>query len=432
MIVVEMPQLGESVAEGTLTKYMVKVGDYVKNGDAIAEVATDKADSEIFASADGVVTQLMVPEGETVDVGTGLIEIDETASPPAPGAAAPAKAEAPPAAPPSGPTVSGTSPSVRKLALENDVSLTHIEGTGEHGRITKDDVRRAMQGMSQPPLPPAVATSVIQRAPAPQARAPKASKKPAGDFPVANVGFGAFKVPPYIEKPGDEVLPFSRTRRLTADHMTYSKVVSPHVVTVAEVDLHKVQKLRGAHKAAYKAEGLSLTVLAFFCAATVKALRMYPQFNARVIEGALVQLKAVNLGIAVDSPKGLVVPNIKNADEFSLRGMARAIGDVAKRARANRLTADDFSGSSFSVTNPGIKGNLFGGAIIAQPNVGILRMGEIKKRVVVVSGPDGDQMAIHPVMYIALSYDHRVIDGVLGNEFLWTVANLLSEGDFTP
>jgi 2-oxoglutarate dehydrogenase E2 component (dihydrolipoamide succinyltransferase) len=214
--------------------------------------------------------------------------------------------------------------------------------------------------------------------------------------------------------------------------MVYSKFTSPHVVTVAEVDLFKVMKIREEHKAAYKKEGLNLTMLAFVCMAAVRALRQFPGVNARVIEGATVQLRDVNLGVAVDAPDGLVVPNLKHADEMSLRGMARSIGDLATRARDGKLTADDFSGSSFTVTNPGIRGNLFGGAIISQPNVAILRMGEIKKRVVVLETDDGDQIAIHPVMYMALSYDHRVIDGVLGNDFLWTVAETLRKGDFSP
>jgi len=250
--------------------------------------------------------------------------------------------------------------------------------------------------------------------------------------PVPNVGFGSFKVPAYLTKPGDQVVPFSRKRRITADHMVYSKSVSPQVVTVAEVDLHAVVRLREAHKDRYKKEGVGLTLLSFVCLAVTRALRAVPGVNARVVEGATVLLNDINLGIAVDAPDGLVVPNLKHADELSLRGMARGIGDLAARARDGKLTADDFSGSSFTITNPGIKGNLFGGAIISQPNVAILRMGEIKKRVVVLEENGEDRIAIHPVMYLALSYDHRVVDGVLGNTFLWTIADLLKQGDFEP
>jgi 2-oxoglutarate dehydrogenase E2 component (dihydrolipoamide succinyltransferase) len=177
---------------------------------------------------------------------------------------------------------------------------------------------------------------------------------------------------------------------------------------------------------------MGLTMLAFACVAVTRALRQFPNVNARVLDGATAIVKDINLGIAVDAPDGLVVPNIKHADELSLRGMARSIGELAVRARDGKLTADDFSGSTFSVTNPGAKGNLFGGAIISQPNVAILRLGELKKRVVVVEEGGEDRIAIHPVMYIALTYDHRVVDGVLGNSFLWTVADELRRAEFEP
>src|SRR5262249_15941433 len=207
--------------------------------------------------------------------------------------------------------------------------------------------------------------------------------------------------------------------RITADHMVYSKVTSPHVVTVAEVDLHKASKLREANKDRYKKEGLSLTMLAFVVVATARALRETPALNARVLDDAFVIFKDINIGGAVDSPDGLVVPVIRRADELGVRGIVRAIVDIAKRAREGKITIDDLSGATFSVSNPGLKGNLFGGAIINQPNVGILRMGEIQKRVVVVEGPSGeDMMVIHPVMFMALSYDHRIVDLVGANACL--------------
>jgi len=249
--------------------------------------------------------------------------------------------------------------------------------------------------------------------------------------PIPGVGYASFKVPPFRKSEGDTVIPFTRRRRITADHMTYSKVTSPHVVTVAEIDLHKTSRLREAHKAAYKKEGASLTMLAFAIAATARALRENPGLNARVLDDAYVVFKDVNLGVAVDSPDGLVVPVVRRADELGVRGIVRAVDEVAKRARTGKITADDLSGATFSITNPGIKGNLFGGAIISQPNVGILRMGEIQKRVVVVEGPDGDDhMVIHPIMLMALSYDHRVVDGVAANSFLWRVTELLEKGEF--
>lgn len=444
---VVMPQLGESVAEGTLTKWLVQAGDVVESGQAIATVSTDKADADVPAPQGGRIEGLVAKEGDTVRVGAPLAQLE-------PGAGAGEKKAAGaekkqdstprieiPKAESSGPIdvppkseraphpddrgrVTGASPSVRKAALESGVDIRTITGSGEHGRVTPEDVQKAAAQKSAPPtLPPSGGAP----APAPIPTAGGATFLP----PIPNVGFGSFKVPAYVPKPGDQVVPFSRKRRITADHMVYSKNTAPQVVTVAEVDLHKVMKLREANKDRYKKEGLSLTVLAFVCLATVHALRKHPGVNARVVDGATVLLRDVNLGVAVDAPDGLVVPNLKHADELSLRGMARAIGDLATRARDGKLTADDFAASSFTVTNPGAKGNLFGGAIINQPNVGILRMGELKKRVVVVTDADGnDQIAIHPVMYLALSYDHRVIDGVLGNNFLWTVADLLARGEF--
>jgi len=199
---------------------------------------------------------------------------------------------------------------------------------------------------------------------------------------------------------------------------------------VAEVDLHATSKLLDEHKDRFKKAGVPLTFLSFICAATVKALREHPEVNARVLENSYVVLRDVNLGVAVDTPGGLIVPSIKHADQLSLRGVAANIDELATRARSGKITADDLAGTTFTVSNPGLKGNLFGGAIISQPNVGILRMGEIKKRVVVVSHGGEDTIAIHPVMFMALSYDHRIIDGVLANSFLWRIADILNRAEF--
>ena len=285
------------------------------------------------------------------------------------------------------------SPTIRREALERDVNLDEVRGSGDRGRITKDDVVRASGRStgeaapvvttrdSAPPPPPASPPATPARAASPNAAQLAQAINRGGGFvpPVPGVGYGAFKVPPYRPEEGDQVVPFTRRRRITADHMTYSKVVSPHVVTVAEVDLHGRQ-LRDEHKDRYKKEGHPLTMLAFVAVATARALRENPQLNARVLDDALVVLRDINLGVAVDSPDGLVVPVIRRADELGVRGIVRSVDDLAKRARTGKITIDDLSGASFSVTNPGIKGNLFGGAIINQPNAGILRMGEIQKR----------------------------------------------------
>jgi 2-oxoglutarate dehydrogenase E2 component (dihydrolipoamide succinyltransferase) len=435
-----LPQLGESVSEGTITKILVRVGEAVKKDQDLFEVATDKADSPVPSPAAGVITEIAASEGQTIAVKTVIARLDTEATASATAAAPAAAAPAAPAPAESSKSATGeplASPVVRKAALEADVNLVGVKGTGDHGRITKEDVARA--ATTQHPM--------SNMPPANVAFAPPPAVKPAssgaaeiaklvnqgGGFvpPVPGVGFGSFKVAPYKPNAGDKVVPYTRRRRITADHMTYSKQVSPHVVTVAEIDLHAVSKLREANKDRYKKEGLSLTMLAFVVSATARALREFPDLNARVLDDSYVQFKDVNIGVAVDSPDGLVVPVVRRADELGVRGIVRTIDELAKRAKSGKVTIDDLSGATFSVTNPGLKGNLFGGAIISQPNVGILRMGETKKRVVVIEGPHGeDVMAIHPVMYMALSYDHRIVDGVAANGFLWRVNELLTKGEF--
>ncbi len=432
MIDVPMPQLGESVAEGTVTKWVVREGDFVEREQVLLQVATDKADTDVRAPARGRVTKIIAQENQTIATGGLLCQLDENAA----GAAAAAVASPPPAAPAAAPAGALASPSTRRMALEHGVDVSRVPGSGEQGRVTHDDVRRAAGGPapSAPAVAPAAAMAAQQAAAVVKSAASEIGQllQAGGGYvpPIPGVGFGSYKVPPYNPRPGDEVVAFSRRRRITADHMVYSKQVSPHVATVAEVDLAATARLRDEHKDRFKKEGVPLTFLAFICVATVRALREHPELNSRVLEGSYVKLKDVNLGVAVDTPGGLVVPSIKQADQLSLRGIASAIDDLAQRAKAGKVTADDLSGTSFSISNPGLKGNLFGAAIISQPNVGILRMGEIKKRPVVVSNGDDDSIAIHPVMYMGLSYDHRIIDGVMANSFLWRVNDILTRGEF--
>jgi 2-oxoglutarate dehydrogenase E2 component (dihydrolipoamide succinyltransferase) len=445
IIDVTLPQLGESVSEGTISKWLVRVGDIVKKDQPLVSIATDKADSDLPAPAAGRVSKLLAAEGDVVAVKAVIAQLDDSlalsAAPGPPVSIAPASvgARAPLA-----------TPTVRKTALEHDVDLAGVQGTGERGRVTRDDVMRAAgAGGNDHPAAPAmpvapgsspsltgaaVVTPSVPPPTAPSARAQQLTQmvNQGGGFvpPIPGLGYGAFKVPAYRPTEGDKVVPFTRRRRLTADHMTYSKFASPHVVTVAEVDLHKAARLRDANKERYKAEGLSLTMLAFVVVATAHALRENLALNARVLDDSYVVFRDIHLGVAVDSPEGLVVPVVRRADELGVRGIVRAIDDLAKRAKSGKITIDDLGGATFSVSNPGMKGNLFGGAIINQPNVGILRMGEIQKRVVVVESADGeDQIAIHPVMYMALSYDHRVVDGVAANAFLWRVTELLEKAE---
>jgi 2-oxoglutarate dehydrogenase E2 component (dihydrolipoamide succinyltransferase) len=310
------------------------------------------------------------------------------------------------------------------------VDLDAVRGTGEGGRITKADVAAFAEGEPQParaasPPPPPPTTTAVSAAQPPRTTVESRSGATLPFGPT-----GEFKLPPYVPSEGDQVVPFSRRRRIIADHMVFSKLTSPHVVTFAECDLWKTARLRDAHKDDFKKQGLNLTYLAFIASATCRALREYRALNARVLGREYVLLRHINLGIAVDTEEGLVVPVIKNADELSIRGLARAIEEVATKARTGALAPDDLSGKTFTISNPGRQGNLVGGAIISQPNVGILRIGEIKKRVVVVEHAGEDSMAIHPVMYMALSYDHRIVDGVHANGFLFRISQLLELGEF--
>lgn len=439
---VTMPALGESVVEGTVGKWLVAEGEWVETGKPVVEILTDKADSEVPATAAGKLVKHLVAEDAVVRVGEALCEIDDEAKaaesaaegkatpttaeqatalqpadtrPPdaerntqparrsaqavAHGAPAAPQAPAVTKAPIGGPFVG--SPAIRRMARERNIDL-QASGAMAAGMRT----RPGETPLDSPP------------------QAPVGAKAPAVE------GFGAFRPAPYRPQPGDEVVPFSRRRRIIADHMVYSKRVAPDVVTFAECDMHATARLREAHKAALKKEGVSLNYLAFVAAATCRALREHPELNARVLEDAYVKLHGIHLGVAVDTEQGLVVPVIRHADELTVRGLARAIDELALRARKGDLTPDDLAGKSFTISNPGRKGNLVGGAIISQPNVGILRLGVMKKRVVVVERDGEDLLAIHPMMQMALTYDHRVVDGVLANSFLYRVSELLEAGEF--
>jgi 2-oxoglutarate dehydrogenase E2 component (dihydrolipoamide succinyltransferase) len=423
---VTMPQLGESVVEGTIGKWLVSVGQSVAKDEPIVEILTDKADSELPAPVAGVVTQLLAAEDDIIAVGDPICEIDESAQ---------ASASAAPASEPKAPASTAsatvpTSPSVRKLAREKDIDLSAIQGSGESGRIMHDDVMAAIgatpsAGRIATPPPPPPAPAAVPPTPAP-APAPAAQRAPAR----VSGPSGAFRLPPYVPKAGDEVVPFTRRRRIIADHMVFSKQTAPDVVTFAECDLHRTAVLRNQHKAHFKKDGVNLTYLAFAIAATARALREFPEINSRVLDDAFVKLAEVNIGIAVDTDEGLVVPVIRNTDDLTIRGVARAVADVAERARSGDLTPNDLSGKTFAISNPGRRGNLVGGAIISQPNVAILRLGTIKKRVVVIEHEGEDLMAIHPVMHMALTYDHRVVDGVHANGFLYRISEILEYGDF--
>jgi 2-oxoglutarate dehydrogenase E2 component (dihydrolipoamide succinyltransferase) len=361
-----------------------------------------------------------------VPVEVAIAEIDDGATVPV----APKSAATPVAAPaaPADRREPPTTPVVRRLARELEVDLASVPGSGDRGRVTKADVIAAA-------TPAQVSPPIVEAPPArAAAAAPAAVKEYASGPATSSIGIpgfkGAWQPKPYVPAPGDEVVPFSRRRRIIADHMVYSKHVAPHVYTFAEVDMHRVSRLRDAKKDAWKAEGVSLTFLAFIAAATARALRENPGVNARVLDDAFVKLKEINLGIAVETPAGLLVPVVRNADELTVKGLARAIDALARKARDGKIEADDLAGATFTISNPGPKGNFVGAAVINQPNVGILRTGEIVKRPVVVEADGADTIAIHPVMFTALSYDHRIVDGVAANNFLFRVTELIEAGQF--
>jgi 2-oxoglutarate dehydrogenase E2 component (dihydrolipoamide succinyltransferase) len=415
-VVVTLPELGESVLEGTIARWLVKEGERVERDQPLVEVTTDKVDAEIPAPEAGVIEAILAPEGATVAVGAELARIGPAAAvqsaaratAPAP-AARPGATRAEPA-----PQAARATPAARRAAEDAGVDLARIEASGVAGRVRRADVERAGREQAEPP---AGASAKPGRAPA--------RGRDDGDA-AARARFGHYAI-----QEGDRVIPMSPLRKLVAEHMVYSKRTSPHVGTVAEVDLGGVAAVRDQHKRAFQqAHGLPLTYLPFIVHATVRALREFPALNASVLEDAIVEKRDIHIGIAVETEKGLVVPVLRHADRLSLAGLSAAIEDLSNRARSKKLTADQLKGGTFTVSNPGRTGNLHGFAIINQPQVGILRMGEIVKRPVVRELAGEDAIVIRPIMHLALSYDHRAVDGAPANGFLHRVKELLEEAEF--
>ena len=413
-----MPQLGESVDEGTITKWLKAVGDSVAEYDALLEVNTDKVDTEVPSPASGVVLEILAAEGTVVHAGEVLAvigapgETAEAASP-APAAAkqaSPAASAAPAAAPPTPAAGSSAprdlgfiSPVVAKIAGENNLDLSMVTGTGLNGRITKNDVLKYLETRADRPAPaasPAAPAGVHAARPAPTA---SPSPSPA--------------------LPGDEILPFTTVRRAIADHMVMSKRTSPHVTTIMEVDLSQVVAHRGANKDAFARDGVNLTFTAYFVAAVVAALKAYPIVNSSWSDQGIVIHREINIGMATSlGEEGLIVPIIKHADGMSLLGLARTINTLASRARAHRLNPDDVRGGTFTITNHGTSGSLFATPIISQPQCAILGVGVIQKRVVVIN----DAIAIRPMVYLGLTFDHRILDGAIADYFLGKVVESLT------
>jgi 2-oxoglutarate dehydrogenase E2 component (dihydrolipoamide succinyltransferase) len=407
-----MPQMGESVAEGTVVRWIKQVGDAVGRDEPLFEISTDKVDAEIPSPAAGTLVEIRVREGETVPVESVVAVIaqggEQVATPfSTPAASAPpAEPAAPAVAAPATPAEAmspederallrrtRSSPLVRRIAEEHKIDIAQLHGTGIGGRVTKKDILEHLE--SRAGAPPS----------APEAGA--AASAP----PVPHV-------PAY--RPGErvEIVPMSVMRRKIAEHMVLSRRTSAHVHSVFEIDFTNVLRVRAQKKAEYEHQGVKLTVMAFISKAVIDGLRAVPVMNSSIDGDAVVYKKDINLGIAVALDWGLIVPVLKNADERNLLGLARGIGDLATRARARQLKADEVHGGTFTITNPGVFGTLFGMPIINQPQVAILGVGAIEKRVTVT---DDDAIAIRSKAYMSIGYDHRIVDGATADHFMSVV-----------
>lgn len=435
--IVTMPALGESVSEGTVTRWLKSVGDQVTADEALLEVSTDKVDTEIPSPASGTLLTIDVPVDSTVPVGARLASIGSgaaapVATPPAPPKPAPAAPVAPVAATPAPSPVrpvpappqtppplvpkpsalddSYVTPIVRKLANENGVDLSKVKGTGVGGRIRKEDVLAAIPSKA----------SVAPSAPAMAASTSAAPSAPA-------------KVAPVSASPlrGTQVK-MSRLRKVIAARMLESLQVSAQLTTVVEVDITKISRLRDKAKASFEArEGVKLSFLPFFAVAVCEALKVHPVLNSSVEGDVITYHGAEHLGVAVDTERGLLVPVIRDAGDLNMGGIARRIAEVAQRTRDNKIAPDELGGGTFTLTNTGSRGALFDTPIINQPQVAILGLGAVVKRPTVVKGEDGGEtIAIRSMVYLALSYDHRVVDGADAARFLTTLKERLEEGRF--
>ena len=467
---VVMPQMGSSVTEGTISRWLKQVGDTVQADETIVEISTDKVDTEVPSPTAGVVMELLVAEGVTVDVGTRIAvlstDLSATPSAAAPVAAPPAEVAAPVEAAPvaaapvaaapvaaapveaapvaaapvpvtqlptSGEDRAFVSPVVARMVAEHQLDIAQIAGTGRGGRVTKKDVEnflaaRASGGgyaapMSEPTAvaPPAAATPV---ATPPAAAPPVAAPTPAA--PAAAVAAAP-------AGNGEEIYTFSRVRQVTAKHMRESIETAAHVTQVWEVDLGRVTDIRNRLKPKFKSDyGVSLSFLPFIMRATVEAMAAWPWMNAEIRENDAIIKRYVNLGMAVsvDDGKGLMVPAIKNAETLNLLGLAQAVADLAVRGRSKKLTIDDLTGGTFTITNPGVFGSLYGTPILPVGQVGILDTGAIVRRPMVVEGPDGSEaIAIRPMMYLSISYDHRLVDGAYASQFMAQIRTNLQTWD---
>ncbi len=443
-IQVIMPQLGESVVEGTVGRWLIAEGETIEEYQPLLEVETDKVNTEIPAPASGVLLKVLVPEGATVGAGTLLAFIgqpDEALpeaphktdeAPPIQDASAERKPKTRPATkakPPGGNGLKQEKPSgrniitpvVARIAAEHgiDLATADISGSGRGGRITKKDILTYIEGLKEEDLPPweRPGTGELFK-PTEEAGPvlPTVSEPASGETPKPT---GA------LPSPG-EVVPLTAMRQAIADHMLRSVRTSPHATTVMEADMRRVVAYRERYKAEFqKREGLKLTFTPFFIQAVVEGLKAVPEANSSLTDQGILLHRHINIGIAVALDSGLIVPVIKDADMLSLSGLQRTVADLAERARAGQLTPDEAQGSTFTITNHGVSGSLFATPIINQPNAGILGVGAIQKRPVVVSVDGADSIAIRPMCYLSFTFDHRIMDGALADRFLGRVISAL-------
>ncbi|WP_420645101.1 dihydrolipoamide acetyltransferase family protein [Candidatus Leptofilum sp.] len=412
---VVMPEMGEGVVEGTISRWLKQVGDAVDQYEPLLEIETDKVTTEATAEEAGTLLEILIPEGETVDVGTILATIGQPGETVPQNGEAPAKDAAPAPEPVVATSATATtvrhrpqpkqykgriSPVVGRIAAEHDVDLNRVNGTGRDGRITKKDILAYIdQRQTQPEIQP-----VPELTPAIQTQVP-APVTPSPGHPVT----------------GSQIVPLTNIRRAIAEHMVRSKQTSPHVTTVFEFDFTAVAKHRAAHKAQFARDGANLTFTAYIVAATVAALKQHPMVNSTWTDAGIELKREINIGMAAAIEDGLIVPVIKGADGMNLLGLARTINDLTTRARNKQLQPADVQGGTFSITNHGTSGSLFATPIINQPQCGILGVGKIEKRVKVIN----DAIAIRPLAYVSFTFDHRILDGKTADDFVSSIKQVI-------
>lgn len=454
-IEVSMPQMGESIAEGTVSKWLKKVGDSVERDEPILEISTDKVDAEIPAPSAGILVEIVVAEGATVEVGTVLAYVDPEGGaamaegrPSAENAPAAAAVAPAPLALPAAPAAAASSapapfdsaeerlrtrstPVVRRIAEEHGINIAVVPGTGHAGRVTKQDILGFLESGGGPATPPAPAAPVPAGAASPPPAPAPASASPAAPSAAPSDlwkrFYGEVQHPEFPVREADRVEPMDKIRRLTAEHMVVAKRVAPHVHSFIEIDFTAIDTVRAANKKKWTDQGAKVSYTAFVAWAVSRVLREFPMVNAAVSGNNLVYRGNVNLGMAVDLDPGLIVPVIKDADGLSLVGIARKLIDLADRARTRQLLPDEIQGATFSITNPGVLGTLVGMPVIPKGTAAILGTGAIEKRVVVVEDPvtGGDAMAIRKRALFSLGYDHRIVDGADAARFLARLKEVL-------